>query len=247
MAGRYRKNAHSCIRRVVELERIPADPWPPRPRGRSRRKVNRQRSAVDVHRLPAPATIAKAITKICTHQPGSRIYQLMTAVAYYAGLRPSEVVMLRPRALVLPKSGWGRIEVVEADVDYDQSGEPKEGNRSVPIPPALVAMLRAWITELGIGDHDLLFRTRNGRRPAPSNWTRALKRAFTAIGHESVTPYGCRHAAATTWLRAGVPLGEVARRLGHSVETLVSTYVGALEGDEAVANARIEEAIPQPP
>jgi hypothetical protein len=42
--------------------------------------------------------------------------------------------------------------------------------------------------------------------------------------------YDCRHAAATTWLRAGVPLGEVARRLGHSVETLVSTYVGALDG-----------------
>jgi integrase len=35
--------------------------------------------------------------------------------------------------------------------------------------------------------------------------------------------YDCRHACATTWLRAGVPLGEVARRLGHSVETLVTT------------------------
>jgi hypothetical protein len=30
----------------------------------------------------------------------------------------------------------------------------------------------------------------------------------------------------------GCPLGEVARRLGHSVETLVSTYVGALQGDD---------------
>lgn len=154
--------------------------------------------------------------------------------------------MLRPRALVLPESGWGRIEVVEADVDYDESGEPKEGDRSVPIPPVLVAMLRAWITERKLAPDDLLFRTRNDRRPAPSNWTRALKRAFEAIGHAPISPYGYRHAAATTWLRAGVPLGEVARRLGHSVETLVSTYVGALEGDEAVANARIDEAIQQP-
>jgi hypothetical protein len=55
--------------------------------------------------------------------------------------------------------------------------------------------------------------------------------------------YDCCHAAATTWLRAGVPLGEVARRLGHSVETLVSTYVGALDGDEAVANERIDAAL----
>lgn len=48
--------------------------------------------------------------------------------------------------------------------------------------------------------------------------------------------YDCRHAAATTWLRAGMPLGETARRLGHSVETLVSTYVGALDDEEQVGN-----------
>lgn len=31
--------------------------------------------------------------------------------------------------------------------------------------------------------------------------------------------------------------------MGHSVETLVSTYVGALHGDEALANERIETAL----
>lgn len=54
--------------------------------------------------------------------------------------------------------------------------------------------------------------------------------------------YDIRHAA-TTWLAAGAPLGEVARRMGHSVETLVSTYVGALTGDEQVANQRIDDAL----
>jgi hypothetical protein len=40
-----------------------------------------------------------------------------------------------------------------------------------------------------------------------------------------------------------VPLGEVARRLGHSVETLVSTYVGALDGDDTAANKLIHSAL----
>jgi hypothetical protein len=40
-----------------------------------------------------------------------------------------------------------------------------------------------------------------------------------------------------------VSLGEVARRLGHSVETLVSTYVGALASDEETANQRIENRL----
>ena len=55
--------------------------------------------------------------------------------------------------------------------------------------------------------------------------------------------YDCRHACATTWLSAGVPFGEVARRLGHSVETLVGTYVGALDGDYTAANELIDFAL----
>ena len=70
-------------------------------------------------------------------------------------------------------------------------------------------------------------------------------------GESPLRVYDCRHAAATTWLSAGVPLGETARRLGHSVETLVSTYIGALEGDEELGNERIEAELqrgngPQP-
>jgi integrase len=75
------------------------DPWPPSPKGRNRRKARRKRTAVDVRVLPSPETMVAVIDAIRSHQPGSRMYQVMTAIAYYAGLRPSEVVMLRPRAL----------------------------------------------------------------------------------------------------------------------------------------------------
>ena len=101
-ASRYRKVAHACIRRAVDLEILAADPWPPRPRGRSHRKATRTKQ-FDVRRLPEPRAMAEAIEAIASHQPGSLKYRLMTAVVYYAGLRPSEVVMLRPRALQLPK------------------------------------------------------------------------------------------------------------------------------------------------
>jgi hypothetical protein len=137
----------------------------------------------------------------------------------------------------------GEHEVVEADIDYDEPGEPKTDDRTVPIPPRLVALLRSWIEEHGLGDDDLLFRTRNDRRPAPSNWSWALQRACRTVGHPPLRVYDLRHAWTTTWLRAGVPLGEVARRLGHSVETLVSTYVGALQGDDVAANKLIDATL----
>ena len=152
--------------------------------------------------------------------------------------------MLRLRALSLPASGWGRVDVTEADISFDEPGEPKTGPRSVPIPPVLVAILRQWIEENQfIVADDLLFRTRSGRRPTASNWSRSWHRALAAVGQDPLRVYDCRHAAATTWLRAGVPLAETARRLGHSVETLVSTYVGALDDEEQIGNQRIESLL----
>jgi integrase len=242
-ASRQRKVARACVRRAVELEVLAADPWPPAPQGRSRRKAVRIRTAVDVRRLPRPATMAAALDAIVSHQPASRMYRAMTAVSYYAGLRPSEVVMLRPRCLDLRASGWGSIEVREADIDFDVPGEPKTGPRTVPIPPQLVVILREWLEAHGFGGDDLLFRTRGDQRPTHSNWARSWQRALRSIGHEPLRVYDCRHAAATTWRRAGVPLGDVVARMGHSVETLVSTYVGALNGDEAIANERIEAVL----
>jgi integrase len=187
--------------------------------------------------------MAGVIEAIRSHQPASHAYQVMTAVAYYAGLRPSDVVMLRAKALELPERGWGRIYVTEADVAFDEPREPKTGPPSVPILPQLVDILRAWVDEFGFVGVDLLFRTRNGPRPRASNCSRALHRALRECGCSPMRTYDCRHAAATTWLRAGVPLGEVAKRMGHSVETLVSTYVGALAGDEAIASERIQAAL----
>ena len=50
----------------------------------------------------------------------------------------------------------------------------------------------------------------------------------------------CRHAAATTWLRAEMPLAETARRPAPGVETLVSAYVGAVNDEEHTANHRLD-------
>jgi integrase len=243
-AARYRTNARACVRSAVEAGALPSDPWPARAITRSRRKVARRKPAVDVRSLPNPSTMKRALAAIGSHQPGSATYRVMTAVAYYAGLRPSEIAMLRVRSLRLPDNGWGRLEVTEADISYDEPGEPKTGARSVPIPPVLVSMLGEWLATNSLSaPNQLLFRTRNGTRPTASNWGRAWHRALRSIGCDPLRVYDCRHAAATTWLRAGVPLGEVARRLGHSVDTLVSTYVGALDGDEQIANGRIELAL----
>ncbi len=247
-ANRTRIVCRACVTAAVYAGAIQGDPWPPRSLTRARRKVARRRRSVDPRRLPDPETMARAIEALQSHQPGSDNYRVMTAVAYYAGLRPSEVVMLRVGALDLPSEGWGRLHVVEADISFDEPGEPKTGPRTVPIPPVLVEMLLKWVADHGFVSSDqLLFRTRTGSRPSQSNWVRAWHRALASIGHPPLRVYDCRHAAATTWLRSGLPLGEAARRLGHSVDTLVSHYVGALQDEEDVGNAKIERFLDRGP
>jgi hypothetical protein len=53
-SSRFRKVARACVRRAVELDVLGADPWPPAPKGRSRRKAARVRRGVDVRSLPDP-------------------------------------------------------------------------------------------------------------------------------------------------------------------------------------------------
>ncbi len=236
-ANRIRIVARASVRSAIEAGAVAPDVWPQRSKTRARRKVARTKRSVDVRSLPSTAAMAEAIDAIVTQQPGSKNYRVMTAVPYYAGLRPSEVVMLRVRSTELPANGWGRLDVTEADISFDEPGESKTGPRSVPIPPVLVKMLREWLQENNLASPDrLLFRTRNDTMPSGSNWARAWHRALESVGQRPMRIYDCRHAAATTWLRAGMPLAETARRLGHSVETLVSTYAGALDDEEHVAN-----------
>jgi len=243
---RYRRTAKSCVRRAVELEYIAADPWPPSQRGRSRRKVNRVNLAVDVKRLHAPATAVRVFAHMENHQPASRMYRMMTETVYYAALRPSEVKMLRPEAVHLPdedkEDEWGAIDVDEADDGEDNPADPKTGRRRVPIPPRYVRRIRAWLKYNNIKPRQLIFRTRCGNAPSDTNWSRALQGAHRRAKVHHIAVYDYRHAAATTWIRNGMPLREAAARLGDSVETLVAYYIDAMEGDEERGNAAVEAA-----
>lgn len=55
--------------------------------------------------------------------------------------------------------------VTQADVSFDEPGEPKAGPRSVPIPRHPVELLRSWVNAGGYSGDDLLFQTRTGLRP----------------------------------------------------------------------------------
>lgn len=238
---RHVKNAKRCVRRAVDLGVLAADPWPRPKKGEDARKAVKQqvqRRRDEIGLLPNRAQALVALDAMVSHQPSSRQYHVMSRVILDAGLRPSEVIDLAVDALTLPDTGWGLVVVSQADVARAEPGEPKTGERRVPLHPDTVALLRDWCA----GRTGFLFRTRSGRRPTLSNWWRCLTGGCARVALVKLSPYDLRHIAATTMVNAGVPIGEAAERLGHSPEELLRTYVHALAGDAELANRRLEAA-----
>lgn len=183
---------------------------------------------------------------------------------YYAGMRPSEAASLRADDCALPRSGWGRIVLVEtaphAGKDWTDDGQVRDAHglkhrargesRRLPIPPELVRLLREHLRTYGTAPDGRLFRAARGGYLPEAEYGRVWKAARMAVLSSAQAasplarrPYDLRHAAVTLWLNGGVPAPEVAARVGHGVEVLLRVYAGCIDGQESVVNARIEEAL----
>ncbi len=89
---------------------------------------------------------------------------------------------------------------------------------------------------------DLVFTTRQGRWPDPQNVYRDFKAVLRHAGlPTTIRLHDLRHAMATQWLAAGVPIKVVAERLGHSdVGFTLRVYGHVLAGQQAEAAAQME-------
>jgi integrase len=246
-AKRYRGTMRSMLAAAVAAGHLDAQVWPAPPKAKTKKEKARS-VAVDPATLPSWATVAGLLPRLVNHKPTSRSVYASCALMAYLGLRPGEAVVARAEGLTLPDGdGWGSLAVTRAAQDAgDRWTEPgeEEGptktsvDRVVPVPPVLVAILRDHLDGRSVG---LIAPAANGGPLRLNN----LWRAWTRVQGDGARwdLYDLRHAAATEMIQAGAPLGEVARRLGHSVAMLTEVYAGVLEGDEATANARIEEAM----
>ncbi|MEU1674369.1 tyrosine-type recombinase/integrase [Streptomyces roseifaciens] len=186
------------------------------------------------------------------------------AVLYYAGLRPAEAVGLRLSDCHLPDSGWGTLTLREtrpvSGKQWTDSGERHDrrglkareasSDRPVPIPSVLVAILRAHLKEFGTAKEGRVFGNERGGVVGSSTywrvWEEAREYALPPDRVESPIagrPYDLRHACITRWLNAGVPIAEVARRVGNSPEVIHRRYHGCIDGHEEAANAKIAKAL----
>lgn len=139
---------------------------------------------------------------------------------FYSGARPSEVASLRLEHCTLPKTGWGllllRKSAAAAGTTWTDSGEVRDDGglklraagdeRPVPIPPVLVAVLRAHVAVKAIRG-GLMFTTSSGAMLSESEvgefWHAGRAAVMLDAAPEALARvYDLRHAAASLWLRS---------------------------------------------
>ncbi|NGO79207.1 site-specific integrase [Streptomyces sp. YC504] len=182
----------------------------------------------------------------------------------YAAMRPAEGVGLKRADCDLPEKGWGTLTLREtrpvSGKKWTDSGERHDRRglksrergkeRVVPIPPILVAMLRDHLNEFGTAKDGRVFHNERGGVLGSSSYWRVWQEARPlALPPNKVAsplaqkPYHLRSTCITNWLRAGLPVAEVARRAGNSPEVIHRRYAGVIDETETENNKKIEQAM----
>ncbi|AVZ74021.1 site-specific integrase [Streptomyces lunaelactis] len=246
----------NCLRIAVERELLPSNPLQ-----RVHWETPKAVEELDERSVATPAQAAALLAAVRSQGKRGEHLEAFFGCMYYGALRPEEVSILARSQCTLPETGWGRLDLSGARPQvgsgWTDDGKPYEERglkhraqrtvRRVPIPPALVALLRQHIEQFGTDDDGRLFwAVRNGpirSQEYGSIWKEARKRALIPeqVGSPLASiPYDLRHACVSFWLRSGVSLAETARRAGQSIAVLQRYYAKVLDGEEARMNDLID-------
>lgn len=243
-AARMRQSFKTVVAAASVAGHCDAVVWPKLSR-RAKERIAVRCDPALVPTLPQVKSLIEALGPRHTKGRTARDYRPLFGLMYYCGLRPGEAFAIHADDLILPETGWGRVTVSRtARVDDDEMwldgdaefGPVKAGavGREIPVPPQCVELLR----EVAAGGGYMFGGV--SRRAVSRAWTRAKVASLPAGELRQMTPYYMRHAHATHGLRAGVSIGVLADRLGHSREMLTTIYDGWLDGDDERANRLLE-------
>ncbi len=242
-ASNRRSHVRQVMNDAVNRGLIAPLDWAPALRG-AKKKSERTDSRIVLEAI-SPATLMELVARSHNRNCRSRKYQVKTAIAGWAGLRPSEVYGLEVPDLTLPPEGWGAIMVdetrVPADKRYEMDGDlefdiPKSPNskRNVPIPPVLVKLILSYVVEEGITGR--IFPDGFGAR----HWPDSLALAAKKVGIERLSPYSLRRAYASHLSEVGFSAADIAKRMGNTPKTVVEHYLLPVSGRAAATNAALE-------
>lgn len=197
------------MERAVEWERIPANPV------KVVRKPARNRS-----RTPRPLT-GVAVEELRGSLARDRDKALVATLAY-GGLRPGEALALRWEDV-----GDRVIRVSRSLALGEEKDTKNRRSREVVISEPLRAVLRAWKMKSG-NRSGWVFPGREDRPWSDTQYRNWRTRVFHRVA-PGLNPYDLRHTRASELFAEGKNPAWIAEQMGHTLQTLLSTYVHVME------------------
>jgi integrase len=132
----------------------------------------------------------------------------------------------------------GRVAITKTHSPAHGTGPPKSkhSRRTLALPPQARAVAEGAIGARTTGP---LFATAGGLRFNYADLRYRFIRLQALLGLRRRTLHATRHGVATALVAAGVPLGDVARWLGDTVEMIVKTYLHPTGHDVGGALGRV--------
>ncbi len=142
---------------------------------------------------------------------------------------------------------WADVDLGARTVRFERQLAPdgtraplktRASRRRIDLPAETVRSLAALkLAALDTRASALVFQSKVGR-PNRHNLNRALYAACECAEVPKISAHGLRHAHGSALLAAGVDPATVAKRLGHSLAVLLSTYAHALDDAERAKQRR---------
>lgn len=178
----------------------------------------------------------------------------MLLLAYDSGLRREELAGLHLHRVDLLHEVVTVVEVTEADGALREWSKGAR-NRTVPLTRRTQRAIQDLLSVQPVPPTACLFRNRDGERITD---LRALTRSFSGWVREAriekplPTLHDLRHSYGTRLARAGVPIADIAKLMGHADLATTQVYIDAAVPDAAKAWVRFaleggERPLPEAP
>ncbi|HWV50749.1 MAG TPA: tyrosine-type recombinase/integrase [Microbacterium sp.] len=188
----------------------------------------------------APLTSTTLTAILYTQRQRSPHGALITEWLSLTGLRWSELRALRVADLQDLPFPAVRVLRAQSDGYAEKTTKSARGRRTVPLVTRAHEIAREWAS--GKGPTDYLATSATGLQLRGTYFRRSVAWTTTSPEH---TIHDLRHYAASTWLRQGVPINQVAAWLGDDPRTVLKVYAHVLgEAQDIEALRRLNTPLP---
>lgn len=177
----------------------------------------------DQRRQRTPRPLAPVEVEALRDRLSSDRDKTLASVLAYAGLRPAEALALRWEDI-----GERVINVERALALGEEKDTKNHRVRQVPMLSALKEDLLAWKLKSGRRS-GLVFPDRKGEPWSHSMYESWRTRVFRKAAPEGLRVYDLRHSFASLMFAAGRNPAQIAEQTGHTLQTLLTTYVRVIE------------------